>query len=144
MKRNIHHTISSCLTLATVAATAMTVVMRARAQAVTPLVQGSARPPQTERAAGRKVHIDPATGKIIEPPLRVPGQLPPPLPPVDDRHSTSTEGLRMTPVTTRAGGVKVNLQGRFRHNVEVVTGADGKPASRCRADEHAHEDKTVR
>ncbi len=144
MKQKLYHAISGCLTLATVAVTAMTVAIRAGAQTVAPLVQSSARPPQAETSAGRKVHIDPATGKIVEPPLRVPGQLPPPLPPVDGRHSTSTEGLKMTPVTTRAGGVKVNLQGRFRHNVEVVTGADGKPASRCRADEHAHENKTVR
>jgi hypothetical protein len=58
--------------------------------------------------------------------------------------------LRVTPVTTRAGGVKVNLQGRFRHNVVVVTGADGKPASRCMADTPAptntiaHDNKAVR
>lgn len=79
--------------------------------------------------AGRKVFVDPITGKTVPPPPQAPGVV---LPlPADHALSTSGEGLREVPVTTRGGGVKVHLQGRFRSTVKATVGSDGKLTTRC-------------
>ena len=45
--------------------------------------------------------------------------------------STSSEGLREVPIPTGAGGVMVNLEGRFHSIMKIETGADGGLSSRC-------------
>ena len=75
---------------------------------------------QTERAAavpgstsGVTIHIDPQTGTILKGPA--PGAVPLQLSPaVQNALSTSHQGLAEVPSPFHGGGVKVDLQGRFR------------------------------
>lgn len=77
--------------------------------------------------AGRRVHIDPTTGRI--------GAGPPSVPAIAaggaNALSTSGEGLPETPGTTRGGGIKIDVQGRFRNVVVATLGQDGKLTTRC-------------
>lgn len=90
-----------------------------------------AETPELTGAAGRKVYLDPVTGKLGPPP---PGnqsttqQLP-----VDTENalSTSADGLVQTTLTGPAGGVKIDLQGRFRSEVVVTLDAQGGLSTRC-------------
>ncbi|MBE0543314.1 MAG: hypothetical protein IH623_18365 [Verrucomicrobia bacterium] len=86
--------------------------------------------PAVEGTSGRRVYIDPATGR--------PGSIPPTIPPglsrlpeVANALSTSSEGLREVPVAAPGGGVMVDLQGRFRSLVTATVGADGSVGLRC-------------
>jgi hypothetical protein len=80
-------------------------------------------------SAGRKVFVDPITGEIVPQPGQRPAM---PLPPqAENAQSTSGDGLRETPGTTRGGGVKINLQGRFRSSAVAAVGPDGKLTTRC-------------
>lgn len=80
-----------------------------------------------------KIHVDPATGQMVSP-KSDPGAA---------RSATSavaTEAarpLRVEKVTTKAGGKKVNLQGRFMMEMAVTATADGKVSSACNATEEA-------
>ena len=77
--------------------------------------------------AGRKVFVDPATGKLIPPPRPAA----PVTPPLEDALSTSGEGLRETPGKTRGGGIKIDLQGRFRSTVTATIDPEGRLSTRC-------------
>ncbi len=84
--------------------------------------------PATE--AAMKIHVDPATGQVVSP-KSDPGAA---------RSATSAaaesaQPLRVERVTTRAGGKKVNLQGRFMMEMAVTATADGKVSSTCNATE---------
>ncbi|MBK9374761.1 MAG: hypothetical protein IPN03_13800 [Holophagales bacterium] len=87
--------------------------------------------PATE--AAMKIHVDPATGQVVSP-RSDPGAA---------RSATSagaTEAarpLRVEKVTTRAGGKKVNLQGRFMMEMAATASADGKVSGTCNATEEA-------
>lgn len=83
----------------------------------------------TAATAGRKVFIDPNTGKIIPRPPQVPAVA---LTPEDQNAlSTSSQGLREEAGTTRGGGVKVHLQGRFRSTVVATVADNGQITTRC-------------
>lgn len=93
-------------------------------------VESVATMPVAAASAGRRVYIDPATGR--------PSSGPPPIPPGQARRpevanalSTSSEGLRAVPVAAPGGGVMVDLQGRFRSLVTATVGADGSVGLRC-------------
>jgi hypothetical protein len=78
---------------------------------------------------GLRVHFDPVTGQIIPPPVAVAPAAP--ALPANHPLSTSGEGLVETPGQTRAGGVILDLQGRFRSTVVTSVGPDGTPLTRC-------------
>jgi hypothetical protein len=82
---------------------------------------------QPTGTAGRKIFVDPVTGKLVPPPA----QTGPVLPQKEDPLSTSGEGLRETQGKTRHGGIKVDLQGRFRSTVTATVDADGKLKTQC-------------
>ncbi|MCW5550839.1 MAG: hypothetical protein KIS67_01605 [Verrucomicrobiae bacterium] len=86
--------------------------------------------PTAAASAGRRVYMDPATGR--------PSSGPPPIPPglarfpeVANALSTSSEGLRELPVPIPGGGVMVDLQGRFRSLVTATVNADGTVGLNC-------------
>jgi hypothetical protein len=77
-------------------------------------------------STGMKVHVDPATGRIV----------PPSRQPVADaaanaRFASTHEGLIEEPGTTPAGGFKVDIRGRFRNAVVLHTAPGGKPVMTC-------------
>src|SRR5262245_25742777 len=74
-------------------------------------------------AAGLRIYLDPDTGQAGPPPRGVlPGE------PVTESLSTSSAGLVETAGTSAAGGVTVNLQGRFRRAMQAT--ADDAGAAR--------------
>ncbi len=77
------------------------------------------------RPGALRAHIDPATGKFTTPP---PGTAVTALP---EALETSGEGLVEEPGTSPAGGVTVNLRGRFRSMATATVGADGKVSTHC-------------
>lgn len=78
-----------------------------------------------EGAAGLRVYVDPQTGAIRREPA--PGTVPLPLSPQEQRaFSTSHEGLVEVPNPGPGGGVKVDLQGRFRSPLIGTIDANGK------------------
>ena len=87
------------------------------------------RIPRAEKpalSAAVKVHVDPATGRIV----------PPSRQPVADaaanaRFASTHEGLIEEPGTTPAGGFKVDTRGRFRNAVVLHTTSGGKPVITC-------------
>jgi hypothetical protein len=48
-------------------------------------------------------------------------------PDLQNASSTSSEGLVVQPNTDPAGGIMVDLQGRFQNVTTVTIGSDGKP-----------------
>lgn len=78
---------------------------------------------------GYVIHLDPATGKTAAAsPATVPVSL--------DRKTrealnTSFEGLEVVPNPAKAGGVMVNLQGRFQHAYVAVIDDQGKLKVSC-------------
>jgi hypothetical protein len=76
-----------------------------------------------EGAAGMRIYRDPVTGELRDPPAEAPAQVP--LLP-DDALSTSSEGLVETPSPMPGGGVKVDLQGRFRSPLIATQDGEGK------------------
>jgi hypothetical protein len=76
-----------------------------------------------------KVHVDPATGRIIPPPAK-----PAPDAAANARFSSAHDGLVEEPGATAAGGFKVEARGRFRSAVTLQSGPDGKRIVTC-ADE---------
>ena len=75
---------------------------------------------------GLKVHVDPATGRIIPPPAQAA-----PDAATAARFSSTHEGLVEEPGRTAAGGFIVEARGRFRSAVTLQTGPDGKPILNC-------------
>lgn len=100
-------------------------------------------PPAAESAV--KIHVDPATGQIVSPKSD---------PDAAKAPVAATAAERLTPlrvekVTTKAGGKKVNLQGRYMMEMTASVAPDGKVAARCdtphepgpaaAATEHSHD-----
>jgi hypothetical protein len=74
-------------------------------------------------APGMTIYIDPTTGALLSEPA--PGSVPLQLTPqLQNAFSTSHQGLVETPAP--GGGVKVDLQGRFRSPLMATTDANGK------------------
>lgn len=81
--------------------------------------------PAPTRAAGIRVYKDPQTGEFVDPPL-------PATAPVERTLNRSHEGLVETPNTAVPnGGVKLDLQGRFRSHSIATKDADGNISVRC-------------
>lgn len=81
--------------------------------------------PAPARAAGMRVYRDPQTGEFTDPPL-------PATAPVERALNRSHEGLVATPNTAVPnGGVKLDLQGRFRSYSIVTKDAEGNVSVRC-------------
>jgi hypothetical protein len=89
-------------------------------------------------SAGLMIHIDPATGKIVEPwPNDAPVVLNEKL---SDALSTSSEGLHEVASPVAGGGVMVYLQGRFQQTMAATTDEDGNLSTTCGSTgEHASE-----
>jgi hypothetical protein len=79
-------------------------------------------------AAGMRVYRDPATGAFTAPP---PGTA---LPPSPRSLDTSAQGLVETPGTSAAGGVTINLGGRFQSAVSATADNAGAVRTGCRTD----------
>jgi hypothetical protein len=70
-----------------------------------------------------RIYLDPETGEPRDLPTEAMDQVS--LPP-DDALSTSSEGLVETPSPVPGGGVKLDLQGRFRSPLIATRDAKGK------------------
>jgi len=78
----------------------------------------------TSFAQSRRVETDPRTGRMVQPTDQS-------AVPASAAQSTSSEGLAERSGTSRAGGVGVRLEGRFRSNSRVTRGADGQLVEDC-------------
>ena len=76
-------------------------------------------------ATEKKIYVDPVTGQRTAPPA---GTV---VPAATNRVSTSSEGLAEVPVTTKPGGFKVHLGGRFQATITATNTASGKLETRC-------------
>jgi hypothetical protein len=72
------------------------------------------------------VYKDPVTGKIAKPPI---GVHPDQAAALERALSTSAEGLVASP--SLGGGIRVDLQGRFRHTTAVTRNDQGALAVQC-------------
>jgi hypothetical protein len=91
--------------------------------AAPPALGGAVGTPQG--APGFKVYIDPGTGRLLKEPA--PGSVPLQLSPREQNaRSTSQQGLTEVTSPTPGGGVKVDLQGRFRSPLIATIDANGK------------------
>ncbi|MCX7719182.1 MAG: hypothetical protein N2111_12395 [Candidatus Sumerlaeaceae bacterium] len=75
--------------------------------------------------AGFTVYLD-EHGRPTAPPVGKAAEAP-----VSGLFSTSAAGLRQVPSAGPAGGVKVDLEGRFRTATVATTGADGRIQLNC-------------
>jgi len=99
-----------------------------------PLPDPKAKPDSAERnhsatpmsGTSLKVHVDPATGRIVPPPRQRAADAA-----ANARFTSSHEGLVEEPGTTAAGGFKVDIRGRFRSAVLLQTAPGGKPVITC-------------
>lgn len=86
--------------------------------------------PVAPQPAGMTIHIDPATGAILEAPasgatrLEVPASL-------SESWSTSHDGLMQQPNPSGGKGVYVNLQGRFQNGSVATIDANGALNAPC-------------
>lgn len=74
-----------------------------------------------------KVHVDPATGQVVSPksdPAAARGVS-------ATMPAESAQPLKVEKVTAKAGGQKVNLQGRFLMESTASVGPDGKLSHEC-------------
>jgi len=72
-----------------------------------------------------KAHIDPATGQLVSPPKATEPA------PREALAPQSLPDLKVEKVTAKAGGKKVNLQGRFMMESKATVAADGALRSSC-------------
>lgn len=77
--------------------------------------------PATE--AAMKIHVDPATGQVVS--KAAPGAR------TTATAMESAAPLKVEKVTTKAGGKKVNLQGRFMMEMAATAGPDGTVSHGC-------------
>ena len=82
--------------------------------------------------AGLRVYINPETGEF-EPPPATAGREAKLTAGLQETFSTTSNDLVETVGTTEAGGVTVDLQGRFHSAATVTVGADGKVVTHCDA-----------
>jgi hypothetical protein len=80
--------------------------------------------PSAPAGPALKVHLDPATGRVIPPPAHA-------AQPVKTPPGSSHEGLVEEPGTTEAGGFQVRANGRFRSAVTVTVDAAGRQHRDC-------------
>jgi hypothetical protein len=81
---------------------------------------------QTSPPAAFKVYKDPVTGRIAKPPIEIhPDQAAA----LRRALNTSAEGLVSRP--SLGGGIRVDLQGRFRHTTAVTRNDTGALAVQC-------------
>jgi hypothetical protein len=86
-----------------------------------------------EPAAGMRVYVDPETGEFRPPP---PDLLPQLLPDAAPDAAPPVQVIPEVPGTTRAGGVKLDLGGRFQAAVVAKSGPGGSVTTQCQpADE---------
>ena len=78
----------------------------------------------TSLAQSRRVETDPRTGRVVQPTDQ--SAVPP-----SAEQSTSSEGLAERAGKSRAGGVGVRLEGRFRSNTWATRGPDGQLVEDC-------------
>jgi hypothetical protein len=84
-------------------------------------------PVANSREAGMRVYKDPQTGEFISPPPATPTTAP-----VERALNRSHEGLVATPNTAVPnGGIKMDLQGRFRSHFIATKDAEGNVSVRC-------------
>ena len=87
--------------------------------------QPAGKPGAVPAGAPMVIYVDPQTGALLKEPA--PGSVPLQLTPqLRNAFSTSHQGLVETPISTPGGGVKVDLQGRFRSPLIATTDASGK------------------
>ncbi len=85
--------------------------------------------PAPASEAGMKIHVDPATGQVVAPKSD----------PAAARKATAAAPAESFPpakvekVTTKAGGIKVALHGRFMMETTATVGPDGKVVQACEA-----------
>ena len=92
-----------------------------------PAVTSPVPPPdQSFAAAGLRVHLDPANGRIAPLPAKASSA-----PAANVTILSSHEGLVEEPGTSAAGGFKVDARGRFHSAVLLRAGPDGKPVMTC-------------
>jgi hypothetical protein len=101
---------------------------------VTPTsVASEASPPAASPPAGThaglRVYKDPQTGEFTEPPPNT--SIATTTAPIERAFSRSHEGLLAVPSSMPGGGVRVDLQGRFRSHFVATKDADGKVSVRC-------------
>jgi hypothetical protein len=86
-------------------------------------------PPAPARAAkphAARAYVDPETGELGAPPSqREPG--------VAAGGGAGDEALEIVPGRTRAGGVMVDLRGRFSYGLRAAVSDDGKLTAACGA-----------
>ncbi len=82
-------------------------------------------PAAPSSGAAMKAHVDPATGQLVSPPK---ASEPAPREPLATQ---SLPDLKVEKVTAKAGGKKVNLQGRFMMESKATVAADGTLRSSC-------------
>ena len=104
---------------------AVVAVVPAFADAADVAAPAVAQPPP--QAAGMRAYIDPHTGEFAEPPPGASSGA------GGAAFSKSSEQLREVPGTTPAGGVKVDVRGRFLSTFTATVDAAGKPAVGCRS-----------
>jgi hypothetical protein len=100
-----------------------------------PLLAGETKGKAAEKSAApaaeaaMKIFIDPATGQVVGP-KSSPAE-------AGSVSATTAAGsaqpLRVEKVTTKAGGKKVNLQGRFMMEMAATAGSDGRVVQSCDA-----------
>jgi len=73
---------------------------------------------------GLRVHVDPNTGEIIEAPEAAAGA-------ADGPVDAETEGLVEEPAPGAAGGIKIDLRGRFRSKTRATVQPDGSIRKDC-------------
>ena len=116
-----------------------------------PLLAGETKEKAAEKPAApaaeaaMKVFVDPATGQIVSP-KSDPGAAKAASAAMSAERA---QPLRVEKVTTKAGGKKVNLQGRFMMEMTATASPDGKVSQSCNqvatpetaasAEEHHHE-----
>jgi hypothetical protein len=86
--------------------------------------------PVTPQPAGLMLHIDPATGAIIDAPIAGASKLEIPAS-LSQSWSTSDAGLIEQPNPSGGKGVYVNLQGRFENGSVATIDADGALNAPC-------------
>jgi len=75
--------------------------------------------------AAMKAHLDPATGQLVSPPKASEAA------PREALSAQALPDLKVEKVTAKAGGKKVNLQGRFMMESKATVRADGTLSSSC-------------
>jgi hypothetical protein len=83
------------------------------------------KPAAPAAESAMKIHVDPVTGQVVSPKS-----------PAASRGVTATSAQALPPlkvekVTTKAGGKKVNLKGRYMMEMAVSVGPDGKVSHGC-------------